>query len=237
MKSTKSFSIIIPLYNEEKFVEKQIDNLIKSVSIKYNSYEILLIENGSTDNTYEIIKKLTKIYPKLIRALKLNTPCYGLAVKTGIEKAEFNRIVQFDIDFIDINFLNKSQKLLLNFDIIIGSKNHPLSNDQRPVLRVFMTKLINLFVRNLLKYKGTDTHGIKAYKRNKISQIIKKVKTTHHFFETELILRAAKDNFKIIELPVHIKELRPTRFPTLIRLIEALKEVVLLIKLRKELVR
>ncbi len=232
------FSIIIPLYNEETFVKKQIINLIQELNnfgFK-NNYEILLIENGSTDKTYRIIRELSKQYSQL-KVFRQNKPCYGLALKEGIKKAKYNNIIQFDIDFIDIGFLKKSLSLLEKFDIIIGSKLHSQSKDARPKLRIIVTKMIYLFIRFIFNYQGTDTHGVKSYKKNRINKIIKKVITTHHFFETELILRAAKNNFKIIELPVNIKELRPTRFPTLIRLIESIKEMLLLIKLKKELVR
>ncbi|MDO9028706.1 MAG: glycosyltransferase family 2 protein, partial [Candidatus Roizmanbacteria bacterium] len=223
------FSIIIPLYNEEVYLKKQIITLIQKLNYFgfKNNYEILLIENGSKDKTYKIARELSENYNQL-RVYKQNKPCYGLALKEGIKKARFNNIIQFDVDFTDANFLKKSLKLIKKFDIIIGSKLHSQSKDARPRLRIVATKIINLFVKLLFNYQGTDTHGIKAYKKNKIYKIINKVKTTHHFFETELILRATKNNFKIAELPVRIKELRPTRFPTLIRLVEAVREIFLL---------
>lgn len=233
-----NFSIIIPIYNEEVYLKKQIITLIQKLNDLgfKNNYEILLIENGSKDRTYRIIRELSDNYSQL-RVYKQKKPCYGLALKEGIKKAKYNKIIQFDIDFTDINFLKKSLKLIERFDIIIGSKLHIQSKDTRPRLRIMVTKIINLFIKLLFNYQGTDTHGIKAYKKNKINKIIKKVITTHHFFETELILRAAKNNFKITELPVNIKELRSTRFPTLIRLVEVVREIFLLIRLRKELIR
>jgi len=234
----KKFSIIIPLYNEETYLEKQITTLIQKLDdLEFkNNYQILLIENGSKDRTYKTAIRLSKKY-KQLKVFRYNKPCYGLALKIGIKEARFNNIIQFDIDFIDVDFLEKSLKLIKKYDIIIGSKLHIQSKDTRSRSRIIVTKIINQFIKLIFNYQGTDTHGIKSYKKDKIDKIINKVVTTHHFFETELILRAAKSNFKIIELPVSIRELRPTRFPTLLRLIEAAREIFILIKLKKELTK
>lgn len=231
----KQISIIIPVFNEEKLIEKQIINLMRTIK-NTNDFEIIIIENGSIDKTYLVAKKLAKEHPEL-KVLRQKTACYGLALKAGIKEAKFNNIIQFDIDFIDIDFLEKSLKLIKKYDIIIGSKLHVQSKDTRPRSRIIVTKMVNWLIKLIFNYQGTDTHGIKSYKKDKIDKIINKVITTHHFFETELILRAAKRNFKITELPVSIKELRPTRFPVFIRLIEAVREMFILIKLKKELIK
>lgn len=231
----KSLTVIIPIFNEEVLLEKNAIKLLKNLKKIYKEFEILLVENGSTDKTYEVANKLAKKY-SLIKVLRLKNPCYGLALKLGINKAQSETIVQFDIDFIDTIFLKRAVELLKSFDIVIGSKLHPESQDLRPIGRVFLTKIVNLFIKTIFKYQGTDTHGIKAYKKTKIKKIINKNITRHHFFETEFMLRAAKENFKIIELPVKIEEIRRSRFPTTTRVIEAIKEVFLLIIIRKQLI-
>ena len=233
-----NITLLIPLFNEEFLLKKNLLLLLNNIKKirEISNFEIILIENGSTDKTYETAIKLSKNH-KQLKVLQQYKPCYGLALKAGIKEAKFNNIIQFDIDFIDIDFLEKSLKLIKKYDIIIGSKLHVQSKDTRPRSRIIVTKMINWLIKLIFNYQGTDTHGIKSYKKDKIDKIINKVITTHHFFETELIIRAVKNNFKIIELPVNIKELRPTRFPALVRLMEAIREIFVLIKLRKELIK
>lgn len=229
----KQISIIIPVFNEEKLIKKQIINLIKSIK-NINDFEIILIENGSKDKTYLVATKLAKEHPEL-KVLRQEAACYGMALKRGISEAKYNNIAQFDIDLIDIKFFKSAVSRINNFDIIIGSKLHPLSTDVRGWYRILATKLLNIFIRQVFSYNGTDTHGIKFYKKNKVEKLLNKIKTKHHLFETELILRAVHGGYKILELPITVREIRPTRFATVVRLFNALQELILLFALRKEL--
>lgn len=232
-----SFSIIIPIYNEEKILETQIKKLKKYLSSLPNTnYEILLIENGSSDNTYQKAKKLSEV-EKNLSVYRLKLPCYGEAIKKGINKSKYNFIFQLDLDFFDKDFLIKSWRLLENYDIVVGSKLHKQSNDKRPFLRVLLTRFLYFFLKTFFSYKGTDTHGIKVYKKDKIKPILKTIATKHHFFESELMLRAYYNGLKIKELPVRINEIRPTRFPVMLRLNQAVKELFLLLKLRNGIIK
>lgn len=229
----EGISIIIPLYNEEEIVEKEIGKLSKSLDkLRLENYEILLVENGSTDKTWEIVKKLSASNDR-IRPIRLKDTNYGNALKRGLADSRFERVFQFDIDFIDTSFMKRAMGISNTFDIIIGSKLLPASKDSRPFNRIIVTKLVNLFVKNL-GYMGTDTHGIKMYKREKIIAFVPEVKATHHFFDTELILRTQNAGLKIKEIPVFVKEIRRTRFPFRTRLVQTILEFL---KLRKNMAK
>jgi len=237
MQIFKFFSIVIPVFNEEKILLTQIKKLQKFLNKFYkNHYEILLIDNGSKDRTFYLAKRLTEDNTK-IKILKLKDACYGKAIVEGIKKAKYNYIIQLDIDFIDNNFIKQSLFFLKKYDIIVGSKIHPLSKDKRPMIRIFLTKFLGKVIKILFFYPGTDTHGIKAYKKNKIRKILKLIKTKHHFFETEIMLRAYSNNFEIKEIPVNIQELRPSRFPVVLRFYQAIYEFIYLIKHRNEIIK
>ncbi|MCL4364060.1 glycosyltransferase family 2 protein [Patescibacteria group bacterium] len=232
----KSISVLIPIYNEELLLAKTVGQLVFALKkIKeIENFEILLIENGSKDSSFKIARKISRGYPQ-VKVFRLKKPCYGLALKIGIKKAKYDNIIQLDVDFIDLNFLKEALSLLDSYDIIIGSKLHRLSKDSRSKLRILVTRLVSVFINIAFGYQG-DTHGIKAYKKQKIIRIVKKNLTDHHFFDTELVLRAVKDGLKVIELPVEVKEVRESRFSTKTRLIQSFKEIFLLVKARKELV-
>ena len=238
MKKKKSLSIIIPIHNEENYLNNQLKKLIENLNYLSSlfNYEILLIENGSRDKSFYIAKKLSKKY-SFIKVYQTKKSSYGLAICEGIKKTRYNIIVQFDIDFFDISFLKSAIKHLNNFDIIIGSKLHPNSTDKRPLIRILVTKFLSFLIKNVFSIPILDTHGIKIYKKDKIATLLLSIKNKHHLFETELILRAYFGHFKIKELPVRLKEIRPTRFSTPIRFFQFIKEFFLLLKLKNEIIK
>lgn len=231
MKYVGGISIIIPIYNEETLLTPAINDLVTGLKGNY-VFEIILIENGSKDTTYIQAMGLAKKH-KMIRVFHLDEPCYGAALKKGIIKARYPVIVQFDLDLIDLVFLRNAVALLSVNDIVVGSKMLPSSQDKRAPFRYFASKLTNFMIKRLFGYQGTDTHGIKAYRAKAIRSITKNLAPTHHFFDTEILLVSEARKLRIVELPVSIHHLRPTRFNTKIILFQALGEFVSLFGKRK----
>lgn len=230
----KAVSIIIPVYNEEELLELQIEALIsklKSYS-KTLKYEIVLVENGSTDETHQIALKLAKIHQNIL-VYRNYTSSYGQATKTGFKHASYDILALFDIDFWSVDFLNKSIALLNQYDIVIGSKNLPESYDERPLMRKLLSSAMEKFTKFVFKINITDTHGLKVMKKELIEKLIDKVESPNHFFDTELLTRAYYAGYKFIELPVKIKEIRQSRFPLYKRSIEAFFELFILLRLKK----
>jgi len=163
----------------------------------------------------------------------LKLPSYGQAIKQGILLARYSSIVQFDIDFIDTGFLIDALRLLSQADIVVGSKLHPQAFHKRPFLRILITRVVHFIIRTYLGYRGTDTHGIKAYKRSVVRDLIPRIQSRHHFFDSEMLLLAQCLGYSIVEIPVHCCELRATRFPFHIRLFQAIHELFLLCQRKK----
>lgn len=221
----KNFSIIIPVYNEAKILATQVRRIIAKVEAlgSRGKYEIVLVENGSTDETYNIAKQLQKKYGQ-IKLVQINAPSYGQAFKEGIIKSKYPVIVQFDIDFWDIDYLIESVSLLDQSDFVIGSKNLNHSHDGRKFSRRLLSKLIEVFIRWRFRVNISDTHGLKTLKRDKILPLIEDMSCTNHFFDSELLLHCIAAGQTFTELPVSLIEIRKSRFPFLVRSIEVLKE-------------
>lgn len=221
------YSILIPIYNEEKILQESIDQYIGKLKKLKVDFEIILSENGSTDNTKKILFNLKKKYKKLLKILTSNEPNYGLALKKAIISSKGKYIVCDELDLCNINFFKSSCLLLKSkkFDIIIGSKNHYLSQDNRPFLRRFSSKVFTKILNLLFAFKGTDTHGLKAFNR-KIIPYVKKVKLDKDMFTTELVLRVSNSNLSYNEIPVEIKELRETTIPLGKRVLKVLVQIV-----------
>lgn len=234
MKYIGGISIVIPIYNESELLIPAITSLVQNLKKEFK-YEILLVENGSKDGTYNLARQLAKKY-KSIRVFRLTTPCYGAALQQGIVNARFPITIQFDLDLIDMTFLKNAIALLQVNDVVVGSKMLPGSRDGRAPFRYLASKMTNFLLQAIFSYKGTDTHGIKAYKTKKIASITKKLHPTHLFFDTEILLIAQKQGLSIVELPVSIHNLRPTRFNTKIILFQLVKEFLSLISKKKSFV-
>lgn len=232
------FSVIIPIYNEEQILKKQVSKLLSQINrLKLSAqYEIILVENGSTDNTFKLAEKLARKY-KRIKTIKINQPSYGQAFRTGIKKAQYEIVFQFDIDFWDVGFIKKSLSYLKNYHIIIGSKNLDPLKDKRPFFRKLFSFILEVFINKYFKINLSDTHGMKAIKKEKILPLINSVHSPNHFFDTELLIHCYYLGYRFKEIPVRIKEIRTTRFPYHLRLFQVLSELIQLVANKKRIVR
>jgi len=214
-------SIILPAHNEEEILAKTLSDLLQKLPEITSSFEIIIVENGSNDKTLKIAQNFAQKFPK-IKIKKLTKPSYGKAIKRGIETASGKKIFCFNVDFYDLKFLSRAVKLLDKFDIIIGSKNLKGTRDQRSLLRKLITKSFNFLIKVLFHFKGTDTHGLKAFRKNKILPFLPLCKTEREIFDTELILRSIRGGLTIQEIPVSVEEKRPTRTPLILRIMPTL---------------
>jgi len=208
-----SLSIVIPIYNEEQILEKEIRSMIKSLYeiMPEIYYEIVLVENGSKDNTKRIAQNLKNEFSQ-VKVVLFPFPSYGGAVKEGFLKAQEEYIALLNIDFWDINFVKIALDFFVeeNYAIVLGSKTINKSDDKRSFIRRNITKILNFILRIIFGFKGTDTHGMKVISKSKIIPIIQKCITDRELFDTELILRSQYTGFKIKEIPVICEEKRPS---------------------------
>src|SRR3989344_2329018 len=154
----KSFSLIIPIYNEEEILETQVGKLMGEIEriLPHADYEIVLVENGSLDRTYNKAYKLSKTYSQ-IKLVRLDYSSYGQAFKEGLRYAKFDNVFQFDIDFWGIEFIELSLLLLNRYDFVIGSKNLGNSEDRRPLVRKFTSKMLEFLLKFYFGVPFSDT--------------------------------------------------------------------------------
>src|SRR3989344_5864512 len=98
-------------------------------------------------------------------------------------------------------------------------------------------KMLEFFLKFYFNVPFSDTHGIKAMKRQLILPLIDEVQSQNHFFDSELLIMCHYLRYSFKELPVSLQEIRGTRFSFLIRAVEAVQEFMKLIALKKLLVR
>ncbi|MBI5005270.1 MAG: glycosyltransferase [Candidatus Lloydbacteria bacterium] len=208
---TKKLSIVIPVYNEQEILKTEIEKIIAEAGtfLQSSDYEIVLVENGSSDDTLSIAKKLASQYYQ-INPISLSVASYGNALKEGVSRSNGTYIAVFNIDFWDMDAVKKAITLFENegCDIVVCSKSMEGALDKRPLSRRILKKIFNFALRMLFRYPGTDTHGIKIFNREKAAPVFSQCKTHRDLLDTEFLIRANRAGLKIKEIPVTCEEKR-----------------------------
>ena len=218
-----SFAIIIPIHNEAGFVSPALQQITAQVDDVARNYQIILVENGSTDDTYAEAS-LCADRDARVTVLHSDEPDYGLAMRKGMEFVEDREwLVIFDIDYFSGAFVRRMLEIGDTADIVIASKRAPGSDDRRPFIRRLGTRVFNLILRRALGSKVTDTHGIKGFRRTVVNDLLPDVFLGQDLFDTELVLRAERLGYRIAEVPIVVEELREARSSYLRRIPRTLK--------------
>ncbi len=210
-------SIVIPVYNEEGILREAVTELRKSLAVVREdlgapdlAFEIILAENGSRDRTVDLARGLADEMPD-VRTFSLGEPNYGKALRHGILLARGELVICDEIDLCDTDFYRRALALLRarGCDLVVGSKAMRGARDQRPVLRRVATRVINGMLRVSLDFHGTDTHGLKAFRRAVVEPLVHQCVIDKDLFASELVIRAGRADLSIIEIPVRLEEKRP----------------------------
>lgn len=203
-------TIVIPVYNEEGLLLAAIVDLVEQLKGTDYSAEILIAENGSTDDTKEIAFRLERKYPQ-VRVLIGDEANYGRALRRGIESARGRFVLCDEIDICDVDFQQRAMDILRGdqADMVVGSKAHADARDRRPAFRRAGTHAINFLLRVFLDFKGTDTHGLKAFDRDRLMGVVGRCIVEKDLFASEFVIRAERAAFRVVEIPVEIAEKRP----------------------------
>jgi glycosyltransferase involved in cell wall biosynthesis len=219
-------SVVIPVYNEEGILRGSVLELLEKLRPFASSYEILICENGSRDRTVEIGKEIEAAHPE-VRMLSAGEPNYGKAMKMGILAARGTFVICDEIDLCDTEFYARALALLerTDTDLVVGSKCMVGSNDERPLVRRLGTRVYNQILRTACHYKGTDTHGLKAFKREALVDTARRCQLDRDVFASEFVIRAHREKKKVVEIPFAVREKRPPSINLLKRVPHVLKSV------------
>jgi glycosyltransferase involved in cell wall biosynthesis len=221
-----NISIVIPVYNEEGILHSSVVDLVTSLDELKWDYEILLAENGSSDRTVAIGEELSRKYPR-VHIHSLGEPNYGRALKEGILRAKGKFVICDEIDLCDTEFHQRAQTILDadKADMVVGSKVMEGAEDRRGMLRHGATLIINGMLRVLVGFHGTDTHGLKAFRRDRLKSTVDKCLLERDLFASELVIRAERDGKRVQEIPIHIVEKRPPSINLFKRVPKVLRDI------------
>jgi glycosyltransferase involved in cell wall biosynthesis len=202
-------SFVIPIYNEEPILHAAIVDLREQLGGAPFTYEIVLAENGSRDGTIRVAERLESKLPN-VSHFSIGSPNYGAALRGGIERARGKYVVCEEIDLCDVDFHHRAIAILEggDADLVIGSKLLAASHDDRPLTRHAASLLYNGMLRATLGFRGTDTHGLKAFDRDVMLPIVRKCVVDRDVFASELVIRADREGVRTTEIPVRVLEKR-----------------------------
>ncbi len=219
-------SIVIPVYNEEGILHSAVVDLRERLAPLGWSYEIILAENGSRDRTIEIAKELSGKYPE-VRFLSAGEPNYGKALRQGILDARGELVLCDEIDLCDTDFHRRAVEILDSgrAEMVIGSKLIGGAEDERPLLRHAASLFYTGLLRVLLGFRGTDTHGLKAFRRASLLPMVSACLVEKDVSASELVIRAYRQDLNVLEIPVRVIEKRPPSINLFKRVPNVLKSV------------
>jgi len=199
-------SIVIPAYNEERRLEKTLSDYIAFFDSRLSDIEIIVVTDGCTDQTPQIVDNLSRQYPCIKHIHPTDRLGKGGAVIEGFKAASKEMV-----GFVDGDGSTAPDGLCImldeldNYDSVIASRWVKGANilRQEPFVRVLASRSFNLIVRTLFNLPFKDTQcGAKFFKRSAIMDVIDDLGLTDWSFDVELLYRLKDKGYTIKEIPV-----------------------------------
>lgn len=202
-------SLVIPVYNEEAILEHQLRRLVAELRELGRPFEVIVAANGCRDQTVPLVRELMRDLPEVV-VLELPVANYGAALKTGILSARGRMVGCDEIDLCDVDFHKRALRRLDHdeCDMVVGSKAMPGARDKRPLTRRAATKVITKLLWVSTGFRGTDTHGLKAFVRAPLLPVVQACVVDKDLFASELVIRAARSGLRVHEIPIEVEEQR-----------------------------
>jgi len=201
-----TISIIIPLYNEESNISSIISHIKNNLSETLLDYELIVINDGSTDKTEPLLLEEQKLDNRVkILSYKQNKG-KGHAVRMGVLNSKGDVVCFLDGDLdISPSEIKNYIKELEGCDLVIASKAHPLSDITAPFVRKMLSRTFSILVRLVVGINIKDTQsGLKVGDGNALRKIFNVMLVKRYAFDVEMLAIASRLDLKIKESPIKI---------------------------------
>lgn len=199
MKKDVSLSVVLPAYNESENIEKTVNDAVSYLERTFQDYEVIVVNDGSTDRTPEIVGRLASSNPKIVLVNHPKNLGYGSALRSGFERASLDYIFLMDSDGqFDISDIDRLIPFLDTYDVVVGYREKRAD----PFIRSLNAWLYHLFIRLLFGLKLRDIDcAFKMFPR-RIYHDIRPIESGGALFSAEFLVKLSQRGFTIREVPV-----------------------------------
>jgi dolichyl-phosphate beta-glucosyltransferase len=206
----KSISIIIPAFNEAELIEDTLFKTVKYSEVNCPDAEILVINDGSRDNTQVIVNDFIKAFTGGVKIHLVNNDKNrgkGFSIRHGVEVATSDIIIFFDADLpYDLSGIgNIVSTIDQGFDIVLGSRvtSSSIINVKIPFRRRIASAFYRSLVHLLFAIESEDTQcGFKGFTQNAAKNIFPKTRIEGFGFDIEVLALAKKYGYRVKSIPV-----------------------------------
>lgn len=199
-------SLIMPVYNEGKIIKNTLEKLNSFLKKDKNEWEIVIINDGSTDNTLEILENFKPRFFRIVSYEKNKGK--GFAIKKGVETASKEYIGFMDSDMAySFENLIEMAKDLENYEIVMGTRDPSGNPTYQNRVRKFLGKRFRKISDLILGYELGDTQcGIKAFRKEVAKDLFSKQRMNGWSFDAEILYIAKKRDYKIKKARAIVQE-------------------------------
>ena len=202
--------VVIPVLNEAHVLEKSVETVRRFLKLHFPyTWRIVIVDNGSTDGTCGLAEALSARYGD-VAFLHLAQPGRGRALRYAWMESRADVVCYMDVDLsTDLSELPKLTRAVMEegYDIAAGSRLLKASRTKRSWKREIISRLYNIFVKAVLSTRSSDAQcGFKAVTREVVDRVVPQIEDQSWFFDTELLVLAEKQGYKIKDIPVVWKE-------------------------------
>ena len=196
-------SVIVPMYNEEN-IYGNLQEMIRSLNKNFKDYEIVLVDDGSTNDCLKEAKRIKSKHLKIVGYKKNQGKGHALKYGFRFVKGDYVTFIDADLD-LHPDQIKTFFDSMDGFDVVVGSKRHPESKVYYPWFRKLFSWGYHVFVFFLLGVKFKDTQsGIKLFKKKVLDVVLSKVAVKKYAFDLELLVVADKYGFRMKEAPIKL---------------------------------
>jgi uncharacterized protein (TIRG00374 family) len=200
-------SVVLPAYNEADSIEHTVERTLDTLGAFLDGgYEVIVAEDGCDDDTPEIAARLADTDDRVRHVHSDTRLGRGGALERAFRAADGDVLVYFDTDLAtDLKHLEELVECVRSgeYDVATGSRWFPGQVADRPAKRGVPSRGYNELVRLFLRSELRDHQcGFKAFSREAFEHLSDQVEDTHWFWDTEMLVRAQREGFRVAEFPV-----------------------------------
>jgi len=202
--------VVIPVLNEAHVLEQSV-NTVRVFLARHAtwSWRVVVVDNGSVDGTDRVARRLAEAYPD-VRLLQLPLRGRGRALRQAWTQSDADVVCYMDVDLsTELAALPRLVDGVLHegYDLGTGSRLLPQSRTTRSFKREAISRIYNLIVKVLLRSSFSDAQcGFKVVSRYVVQDVVPRIEDESWFFDTELLVRAERQGYRIMDLPVEWNE-------------------------------